>query len=107
MFVIAVIATSYLVFSRPVSMAVSVPHMDKISHFSAFFALAALLQLASGIKRRWQMLFLVVYAALIEVVQYHLPYRSAEWLDLAADIGGALLFYLLLLVVQQWPKPLR
>ncbi len=101
----ALLVVSYLVFSQPVKVAHGLPHFDKISHFAAFFGLAALLQLASGIKRRWQLLLLSYYAGLIEVIQYYLPYRSAEWLDLAADLSGACLFYLLLLMAQQWPKP--
>ncbi len=101
---LATLVVSYLVFSQPTSVGHKIPHFDKFSHFAAFFGLAALLQLASGIKRRWQIALLTAYAALIESVQDILPYRRADWLDFAADIFGALSFYLLLLMVQQWPR---
>ncbi|QIZ75590.1 VanZ family protein [Ferrimonas lipolytica] len=103
---IALVLVSYFVFSQPVGTRISIPNLDKISHFGAFLGLASLLQLASGLRRRWQMVWLTAYAALIEVVQYFLPYRSAEWLDLGADLAGALTFYLILLLVQQWPRRL-
>ncbi len=104
---VAIAVTSYLVFSRPVHSGVSLPHFDKVMHFSAFFALALLMQIASGIKQRWQILLLALYALLIEAVQYHLTYRSAELLDFAADVGGALLFYALLRALKLCQPELR
>jgi len=38
----------------------------------------------------WILLGLALYGALIEVGQSMIPYRSAEWGDLAADLAGLL-----------------
>jgi len=63
---------------------------DKVQHFIAFAALTVpaamswpLLGLLAPVG-----LLLVLYGAAIECVQYLLPWRSAEWLDLLADAAG-------------------
>lgn len=98
---LALIVTSYLVFSKP---GYSQPfnHFDKLGHLGAFFSLAALLQLATNWRPLTQLTLLLVYAAIIEVVQAQLPYRSAEIADLAADMFGALSFHVLLLLLRRW-----
>ncbi len=93
---ITLMIISYLVFSRP-SYNQSIPHVDKIGHFGSFFLLAALTHLAFKPKWFYLLAGLVCYAGLIEVVQSYIPYRSASWGDLAADIFGIIGFYLLLL----------
>ena len=93
---VTLLIISYLVFSRP-GYNQSIPHIDKIGHFGSFFLLAALTHLAFRPKC-WYLFFgLIGYAGIIEVVQSYLPYRSASWADLLADILGVLGFYLLLL----------
>ncbi len=72
---------------------------DKLNHFMAFVLLACLLMIAyrPGWLMGWALLFL--YGAVIEAVQYFLPWRSAEWGDLAVDAVAAaagLLLYRLL-----------
>ncbi len=93
---ITLLIISYLVFSRP-GYNQSIAHIDKVGHFSGFFILSALSHLA--FRPRWYLLFfgLIAYAGIIEIVQSYLPYRSASWADLAADILGISGFYLLLL----------
>ncbi|WP_082930786.1 VanZ family protein [Shewanella woodyi] len=88
----ALIAISYLVFSRP-SYPQLIPHMDKVGHLVSFFCLSYLTYLA--FKPRWVFLAITLacYAIFIELVQYWLPYRSASLADFAADMLGVLLFY--------------
>jgi VanZ family protein len=61
---------------------------DKANHALAFIALAVLG--CGGYPRRKPavLLGLLVYGVLIEVLQGLTGYRSAEWLDLAADGAG-------------------
>lgn len=69
---------------------------DKLNHVIAFAALVAVGCRAWGADdgsrgSRWAVLAGVFgYGAMIEVVQYYVPGRSAEWADLAADGAGIL-----------------
>nr|WP_283104431.1 VanZ family protein [Shewanella inventionis] len=101
--VVAVIVTSYLVFSKP-NYPQSFSHMDKVGHLGSFFALSYLAHYA--FKPKWYYLCaaLATYALLIELVQSRLPYRSASVGDVAADLGGIALFYLLHFSILQYRK---
>lgn len=63
--------------------------IDKWSHFLAFFVLAAWF---AGLYRRqnyWRVAIgLLAFGVLIELCQRAVGYRSAEWLDVAADAAG-------------------
>ncbi|WP_341503122.1 VanZ family protein [Gallaecimonas sp. GXIMD4217] len=75
------------------------PGGDKSMHALAFFVLALL---SYGAWRRplWpQWLGLAAYGALIEAMQWLLPYRQASWLDWLADLAGIAIFHLLLALV--------
>lgn len=64
---------------------------DKANHALAFAVLAVVAELALWplpARRRRIGAGLIVYGALIEVVQSRLPARSGEWTDLAADAVG-------------------
>ena len=67
-----------------------VPGSDKLHHLLAFAALAFPLSAARPRLAPWVVLGVVGYGGLIEIIQ---PYtgRQAEWGDLVADAGGALL----------------
>ena len=74
---------------------ISVPYLDKLFHFSAFIILSLFLDLS--IKRtllssKAALIFLIFYALLIELVQYFLPYRSAEFFDFISDLLGILVY---------------
>ena len=76
---------------------ISIPYLDKIFHFSAFLILAFFMDLS--IKKplllsKAALFFLISYAFLIELVQYFLPYRSAEVLDFISDLSGILVYLL-------------
>lgn len=73
---------------------------DKLQHIAAFFLLALLLDFAyPAVPYRWRkVLGLLGYGLFIEIVQYFLPYRSADLLDWIADGTG--------LLVYAWSVPL-
>lgn len=73
---------------------------DKILHISSFFAYAVLLDMASSRDFwRFQFLLLVGYGALIEVLQFFMPWRTFSLLDLTADALGIVLYWVLFRVL--------
>lgn len=63
---------------------------DKLQHFLAYVVLALVFAAAFS-RRHWLGIAagLFVFGALIELLQWWLPgQRSAEWGDLAANVGG-------------------
>ena len=69
---------------------------DKSIHFIAFAVLTLLLRFAYSITWFQTFLLLFIYAVFIEFSQLFTPNRSAELLDIVADvigIGIGLLFY--------------
>lgn len=90
--VVAFVVISYLVFSKP-TYAQNIPNLDKVGHLGSFFCLSFLTYLAFRPKWYWLTLMLSGYAVLIELVQSRLPYRSADFKDVVADIAGIVLFY--------------
>lgn len=63
---------------------------DKLNHFAAFVVLSWSLKSAYPLKNRYVWCCLVAYGALIESIQYFLPWRSAEWGDLLVDASAVL-----------------
>jgi VanZ family protein len=63
---------------------------DKLNHFAAFVLLTLLLLNAYRIDRLRSVLWMILYGAVIEGIQAFLPWRSAEWSDLAVDALAAL-----------------
>jgi VanZ family protein len=79
------------------------PGLDKLGHLLTFAALSVptALLLVRRPGRAWRVLVLgLAYGGAIEIVQSFLPWRSAEWLDLAADGAGVLLGLALLRLVE-------
>lgn len=75
----------------------AVPYGDKLGHALAFAGLVlwfAQIYPGSGDRLRC-VLGAIALGALIEVLQAFVPWRSAEWLDLAADALGATLGFTL------------
>lgn len=68
---------------------------DKLIHMFVFFAFAMLADLAISRKPFWfwKGVPLVIYGALIEVVQFYTPNRSFEVADWMADLFGVVLYY--------------
>ena len=92
---ICITAISFLAFA-PLT-AEALPSYDKLNHIFAFFVLAWLAEGAYPGPARTlpRSGLLVFYGLLIEMIQYHLPYRYFSLLDLAADIGGILVYSVL------------
>ena len=69
-----------------------VPNGDKIGHALAFAGLVLWYAQLYPLRRDrwWCVVGAIGFGALIEVLQSFTTYRSAEWLDLAADSVGAL-----------------
>jgi len=81
----------------PLEGSTSIPYIDKLYHFAAFLILTFFMDLS--IKKpllfsKAALFFLISYAFLIELVQYFLPYRSAEVLDFISDLSGILVYLL-------------
>ena len=75
---------------------IHLPNMnDKFIHMFVFFAFAMLADLA--ISRRpfwfWKGMPLIIYGALIELLQFYTPNRSFEIADWVADLCGVALYY--------------
>ena len=68
------------------------PYMDKLIHFFAFLILSVSTLFAFQVTRIFQLILLIIcFGICIEVIQYFIPYRSFEILDIIADIIGALI----------------
>lgn len=82
---------------------------DKLNHGLAFAALGFLAWGAHPSRRVPAFVALIGFGVLIEVVQWYVPSRSAEWADLVADaIGlavGALSAHLLVPVLLSLQAP--
>ena len=69
----------------------AIEQLDKLLHFVAFATLAvsSALALQPGRRSNWAIAaLLLLYGALIEIVQIYVPGRDASWLDLMADAAG-------------------
>lgn len=92
----ALVIVSYLFFSQQ-QLPTGVPNSDKIGHIFVFFTLALLIFKATTLRRSYQMLLLLGYGVLVEVIQHFIPYRSGGLDDVIADVAGFVLFYLITL----------
>jgi len=74
---------------------------DKIMHMVVFFGFALLMDLS--ISRHpfwlWKGLPLLIYGAMIEIMQYFSPDRSFSLLDWVADISGILLYFIIKIIL--------
>lgn len=81
------------------------PYGLTLTHFLVFAILAVLLYVAfksaSSINMKWGLcfsfLFSSAYGTMIEWYQYHIPWRTADWNDVMANIAGAGMVFLLAL----------
>ena len=77
-----------------------VNHVDKLVHFGVFLGFALLLYVDRRPKVVWMLLISFAFAGGIEVVQWFLPYRDADWWDFFAGAAGAGSGVLLVSVVE-------
>lgn len=95
--IVAIVTVLYLA-TTPLPVPVVEDVNDKASHVLGFFGLALLLDFSfpdSGLGAR-KVLALLAFGMLIEVIQYHLPYRTFSLLDWAADGLGIFAYRLAL-----------
>jgi len=91
-FFFLIIFVSFSAFRVPTE---SLLYFDKFLHFTTFLVLSIFLDLSSSkplLQSKLYILLLISYALLIEVVQYFLPYRDAEFLDFIFDLVGILVY---------------
>ena len=82
--------------------------LDKLNHLAAFFVLALLTEYAfpSATISAQKLLPLLGFGLLIEVLQYWVRYRYFEWLDVAADAAGIVLFWVIRGTLRRTVDPL-
>ena len=82
--------------------------LDKLNHLAAFFVLALLAEYAfpSATVSALKLLPLLGFGLLIEVLQYWVGYRYFEWLDVAADAAGIVLFWVIRGTLRRTVDPL-
>jgi VanZ family protein len=64
-------------------------HVDKLVHFGVFLGFALLFYLDRRLGVIWIFLISCAFAGAIELVQWFLPYRDADWWDFLAGAAGA------------------
>lgn len=102
-FILTFLVVSFWLLAQnpPKPTSVRFAHADKVAHFIVFFALAVSLHLAFRPRVWLGVVLLLSYGIAIEVIQYFVPNRGAEVLDVVADLCGVLAFYVLLGLVKR------
>lgn len=69
---------------------------DKVQHLVVFFGFAVLMDLVTSRHPfwLWKGLPLLIYGAIIEIMQYFSPDRTFSILDWIADFSGILLYFI-------------
>ena len=82
--------------------------LDKLNHLGAFFVLALLTDYAfpSIAVGALKLLPLLGFGLLIEVLQDWVGYRYFEWLDVAADAAGIVVFWVVRRALRKTFDPL-
>ncbi|MBN2646378.1 MAG: VanZ family protein [Thiotrichales bacterium] len=83
-------AIFYLSVLTPYLPTVSLSHIDKLYHFSAYLGFMLWLAQAYNPRQRgWILLLLIGFGILIELIQPRFG-RAFEWMDMVANSSGAL-----------------
>ena len=102
--VVLFIVISYLAFT-PLKFPIIELIWDKLNHFAAFYALAFATDFSFPDRGygATKILPLLGYGLMIEIIQYHLPYRQFELLDVLADAVGLSIYAASLPLVRRLP----
>lgn len=91
-------ALVFVLSVMPTGPSVAPPHLDKLIHLCKYLLFAWLLMRAIRATRMtepeyglWAWIYATSYGLLMEMVQAMIPWRSADWLDAAANAVGAAL----------------
>jgi VanZ family protein len=88
---VVLIANLFAIGAQPVAVGLVPAPWDKLAHGALFALLGVLLAIASGGRRAWLVLAVLVAVALAdELAQAHLPGRVVSVTDLVADVAGAI-----------------
>ena len=82
------------------------PHLDKIVHFSIFFLMTFFL-IVGRLKRNYALIFCIIYALFIEIVQTFLNYRTGSIFDFISDILGVTFAIFFIFFLEKRPKEHR
>ena len=77
-----------------------VPTSDKLNHFIAFFIFSILVKEAYKTSYWGSFFYALFLSVIIELVQYFLPYRDAEYADFLADLLGITLGLFMYFVIK-------
>ena len=100
-FLISIFLVSYGLFNVP-SGETSLNISDKILHFLAFLVLS--LTLYNAFKNIFLLFILFFYAVISEFIQYYLPYREMELMDVMSNFLGIFVFYFLFFFLKHLKK---
>ena len=85
-FVVALLMSSYALFSQPrEESSINLP--DKAMHFFLFLTLSYLLA-KSNDYFKFSLIFIIFYAFSSEIIQWFLPYREGDLIDLFFNLLG-------------------
>jgi hypothetical protein len=106
---IAYLVVMMLVFLTPTSDFgfIESRFIDKVVHFMLLFGFAVFFHLDRAAAPGRIFLISAAFAAGVELVQWMLPFREAEWGDLVAGAAGAALAAVSLLLIRPRPQPTR
>lgn len=79
------------------------PHLDKIAHFSIFFLMTVLL-IVGRLKKNYALIFCILYALFVEIVQTILNYRTGSIFDFVSDILGVTFAIFFIFFLEKRPK---
>ena len=68
---------------------------DKLLHFSGYVIFIISAMIAYRKRHRLMFILLFGYSVMIELIQYFLPYRSFELMDIVANVSGLIVGSLL------------
>ena len=80
---------------------------DKLNHIFAFILLYILLSVGYEKRVFINVLFLLLYGILIEVIQYFIPNREFSILDIFADLVGIFIGYLFICIYKKIKQELK
>jgi len=66
----------------------SIVASDKLLHFAGYVVFIISAMVAFRIRLGFMVLLLFTYSVLIEIIQYFLPYRTFEGMDIIANLTG-------------------